>query len=84
MAIRTWTQASIAILGLVFAASLAFAAPELGQKAIGEFDSDDGTYAVKTVASDEECKALCEADSPTCRGTVIYHPIRLSQRCNAD
>lgn len=74
MAFRTWTQASITVLGLVFAASLAFAAPELGPKAVGEFDADDGTYAVKTVTSDEDCKALCEADSPTCRGTVIYQP----------
>ena len=70
MAMRTWTQAGISILGLVFVASIAFAAPELGQKAIGEFDADDGTYAVKIVTSDEECKALCKADSQTCRGTV--------------
>ena len=74
MEIRAWTQASIAILGLIFFTSLAFAAPERGQKAIGEFDRDDGTYAVKTVTSDEACKALCEADSPKCRGTVIYQP----------
>ena len=74
MEIRAWTQASIAILGLIFVASLAFAAPELGPKAIGEFDRDDGTYAVKIVTSDKACKALCEADSPMCRGTVIYQP----------
>ena len=74
MAMRTWTQASITILGIVFAAGLAFAAPELGEKSIGEFDSDDGTYAVEIVSSDEECKALCEADGQTCRGTVIYQP----------
>lgn len=74
MAMRTWTQASITALGLVFAAGLAFAAPDIGEKTIGDFDSDDGTYAVEIVRSDEECKALCKADSQTCRGTVIYQP----------
>lgn len=74
MALRTWTNVSAAILGLGLSAGLAFAGSEPGKKSIGDFDSDDGTYAVKNVTSMEACKALCKADSQRCRGTVIYQP----------
>jgi len=72
MATKTWARGSAAILGLFVTAGIAFAAPELAQTSIGEFDSDDGTYAVQSVLSLEACEALCKADSQTCRGTVIY------------
>jgi len=69
---KTWARASVVVLGFFITAGSAFAAPESTQKLIGFFDADDGTYAVETVLSIEACKALCEADRPTCRGTVIY------------
>lgn len=74
MRTKTWARGSAALLGLFVTASIAFAAPELGQKPIGAFDDNDGTYAVQTVTSLEACEALCKADSQTCRGTVIYQP----------
>ena len=74
MRTRTWAQGSATIFGLFVTAGIAFAAPELGQKPIGAFDANDGTYAVETVTSLESCEALCKADSETCRGTVIYQP----------
>ncbi len=74
MRTKTWARGSAAILGLFVTAGIAFAAPELGQKPIGAFDDNDGTYAVQTVTSLEACEALCKADSQTCRGTVIYQP----------
>ena len=73
MATRTWAQGSAAMIGLFVTAGIAFAAPEIGQKSIGDFDVDDGTYAIETVTSIEDCEALCKADK-TCRGTVIYQP----------
>ena len=73
MATRTWAQGSAAMIGLFVTAGIAFAAPEIGQKSIGDFDADDGTYAIETVTSIEDCEALCKADK-TCRGTVIYQP----------
>ena len=74
MGTKTWARGSAAIMGLFVTAGIAFAAPELGQNSIGSFDSDDGTYAVKSVTSLEACEALCKADSDICRGTVIYQP----------
>lgn len=71
---KTWARGSAALLGLFVTAGFAFAAPDIGQKSIGAFDADDGTYAVETVLSLEACQALCKADSQTCRGTVIYQP----------
>ena len=38
---------------------------------IGEFDEDDGTYAVHSVKTAEECSALCKTDKK-CRGAVTY------------
>lgn len=58
---------STSAIGILVTAGLAFAAP-----ALGEFESDDGTYSIQTVTSVEQCQALCKADSTTCRGTVIY------------
>jgi len=40
---------------------------------LGEFDKDDGTYAVYPVSTPEECSALCKADDK-CRGAVTYQP----------
>jgi len=61
-----------AVLSVILGtAGLAFAAPELSTKRIGDFDDDDGTYSVQTVISLEDCEALCKADN-ACRGTVIY------------
>jgi len=61
-----------AVLSVILGtAGLAFAAPELSTKRIGNFDDDDGTYSVQTVISLEDCEALCKADN-ACRGTVIY------------
>ena len=74
MGTKTWARGSAAVLGLFVTAGIAFAAPELGQNAFGSFDDNDGTYAVKSVTSLEDCEALCKADSQTCRGTVIYQP----------
>ena len=74
MTIRSWAKYTLALLGLYATASLAVASPDVGQKPIGEFDADDGTYAVETVSSLEACEALCKADTQTCRGTVIYQP----------
>ena len=74
MAVRTWALSSPAILGLFITTGFAFATPDVGEKSIGDFDTDDGTYAVETVTSIEACEALCKADTQTCRGTVIYQP----------
>lgn len=74
MGTKKWARGSVAIIGLFVTASIAFAAPELGQSSFGSFDNDDGTYAVHSVTSLEDCEALCKADSQTCRGTVIYQP----------
>lgn len=68
----SWARPSAAILAVLITAGIAGAAPQLGQSSIGTFDDDDGTYAIKSVTSVEACKALCEADKETCRGTVIY------------
>lgn len=40
-------------------------------KEIGQFDENDGTYAIRTVTTAEECSALCKADKK-CRGAVTY------------
>lgn len=74
IATKKWTRGGATLLTLFVTAGIAFAAPELGQKSVGNFDSDDGTYAVKTVTSDEACEALCKAESHICRGTVTYQP----------
>ena len=74
MRMNTWARGSAALLGLFVTAGIAFAAPELGQKSIGSFDASDGTYAVKSVTSLEECEAICKSESDICRGTVIYQP----------
>ncbi len=73
MMIRTWAPGSAAIFALLLTAGFAFAAPNIGETAIGDFDEDDGTYAVENVTTLEACEALCKADT-TCRGTVIYQP----------
>jgi len=67
----SWTRLSAAGLAFLVTAGFAFAAPELGSNSFGQFDEDDGTYAIKTVTSLEDCEALCKADA-LCRGTVIY------------
>lgn len=54
---------------LVSISSLTFAK----ESRIGEFDEDDGTYAVIPVTSPEECSALCKEDTK-CRGAVTYQP----------
>ncbi len=65
---KYWTCGGAAgAASLLITAGLAFAAPS-----IGEFETDDGTYAVHPVNSVEACEALCKADSGMCRGTVIY------------
>lgn len=74
MAKKNWALGSAIAVGLFVTASIAFAAPEIGQKSIGAFDENDGTYAIEPVTSMEACEALCKADSQTCRGTVIYQP----------
>ncbi len=74
MVTKKWARGSVALMGFFVTAGMAFAAPELGQSAIGSFDADDGTYDIKSVTSLEACEALCKADSGTCRGTVIYQP----------
>jgi len=56
-------------VAIALTASLAFA--NSGNKALGQFDADDGTYAIETVTSVEACEALCKADN-ICRGTVVY------------
>jgi len=38
---------------------------------MSDFKRDDGTYAVHSVTSTEECTALCAADTK-CRGSVMY------------
>jgi|TARA_R110002020_G_scaffold455142_1_gene671172 uncharacterized protein YkwD len=40
---------------------------------VGDFDEDDGTYAIYPVSTPEECSALCKADKK-CRGAVTYQP----------
>jgi len=74
MAIRTWAYFRTLTLGLCLMTGAAFAAATSNESSVGVFDQDDGTYAVKTVTSMEDCKALCKADSQTCRGTVVYQP----------
>ena len=46
----------------------ALAMPALASPLLQE---DDGTYKTQIVTSTEACKALCEADSKKCRGTII-------------
>jgi len=67
---RTWARSSAALFAMTVTAGLALAASEPAKK-IGEFDDDDGTYAIETVTSVEACEALCKADK-LCRGTVVY------------
>jgi uncharacterized protein YkwD len=74
MITNLWTLTSAATLTALFVASFTVASAEPPAKAIGEFAEDDGTYAIEIVTSDEACRALCKADSQTCRGTVIYQP----------
>lgn len=73
MGTKTWARGSAALLAILVTAGLAFAAPELTSDRVGNFETDDGTYAIKPVKSMEACEALCKADS-ICRGTVIYQP----------
>jgi len=42
----------------------------LAAQALGESDTNDGTYKILDVFSSEECSALCNADRPTCRGAL--------------
>jgi len=63
-------RSSAVIFALALTAGIALAANEPDKK-FGQFDADDGTYAVETVTSVEDCEALCKADK-TCRGTVVY------------
>ncbi len=67
----TWARGSAAVFAILVTAGLAFAAPELSSKPIGNFDEDDGTYSIQTVTTIGDCEALCKADN-LCRGTVIY------------
>jgi len=61
---------SAAVLAITLTAGFAFADSE-NQNKIGQFEDDDGTYAIETVTSVEACEALCKADN-ICRGTVVY------------
>lgn len=72
MAKTLLARSGAVLLGLFVTAGIAFAAPETNQNPIGIFDDDDGTYRVETVFSIHACEDLCEADRPTCRGSVIY------------
>jgi len=68
MGTKIWARKSaLGITSLLMSGGLAFAAPEVGQ-----FDNDDGTYAIHDVTSTQDCEKLCKADAKTCRGTVIY------------
>lgn len=73
--IKTWAGCSAVLFAMTMTASFAIAASEPANsepaKKIGEFEDDDGTYAIKTVTSVEACEALCQADK-ICRGTVVY------------
>jgi len=69
--IRASTALLTTILMSSFATNFAMAA-EPPQKKLGEFDADDGTYAIEIVTSVEDCYALCKADKETCTGTVVY------------
>jgi len=70
MKTNIFTQSGAVVFAALFAAASAFAAEPLANK-IGEFEDDDGTYAIETVTSVEACEALCKADK-LCRGTVVY------------
>lgn len=72
MRVITWTRSSAAVFAILITTGLAFAAPELNSNRIGNFEEDDGTYAIQTVTSVEACEALCKASEGVCRGTVIY------------
>ena len=67
---KTWARSSAALFALIVSAGLALAASDPAKK-IGEFEEDDGTYAIESVTSVEACEALCKADK-LCRGTVVY------------
>lgn len=69
MRTKTIAKSSALLVAITLTASLAFANSE--NKALGQFDADDGTYAIETVTSVEACEALCKADN-ICRGTVVY------------
>jgi len=71
MRMKRLARGSTVAFAAIITAGIAFAA-EPSKKKIGTFDDDDGTYATKIVTSIEECRALCEADKDTCRGTVVY------------
>ncbi|WP_051279092.1 CAP domain-containing protein [Hellea balneolensis] len=55
---------SFSALGALALSAPAFGAPNL----IGQ--TDDGTYRTETVYSTSECSAICQAESPLCRGTI--------------
>ncbi len=66
---KKWATVNVAVVTTFsfISAGVAFATPPIGQ-----FEVDDGTYNIQTVISTEACEALCKADSPKCRGSVIY------------
>jgi len=71
MQMKRLTLSNALILAATITAGFALAAePPTGT--LGVFNEDDGTYATKIVTSIETCRALCEADKDTCRGTVVY------------
>jgi uncharacterized protein YkwD len=72
MRLKRWLRADTALTGLIFTAGFCLTASANTQGKFGSFSKDDGTYSVQTVTSLDACKALCKADSQTCRGTVIY------------
>jgi len=79
---RKWAGTGTALVATFFMAGYAFAA-EPPAKKVGEFEEDDGTYAVEIVTSIEACRALCEADKDNCKGTVVYQEdiTKLEMQC---
>lgn len=72
MRLNASLRGDAAISGLFITVGFCLAASANTQGKFGSFSENDGTYSVQTVTSLEACKALCKADSQTCRGTVIY------------
>jgi len=66
MRMKKWVLGATAgAASIIIATGLAFAN-------IGQFDEDDGTYAIHNVTSVAQCEALCKADYQICRGSVVY------------
>jgi len=72
MRLNASLRGDAAISGLFITVGFCLAASANTQGKFGSSSGDDGTYSIQTVTSLEACKALCKADSQTCRGTVIY------------